>query len=202
MAKNKGGVQLPRLPRLEETADFARRALGLCTSDHAASGVVEVVADAGGAGGGHDGRVRPHQPLVQRRLVGRVGASWPRRRRHTHLEGLVYEEELLVFVHSAEVELEELRLLRDQRDRLSPREHIGPHGMEQRLEPGCGALRVIGRAMLEEGRVLLGCRSELLQLRVHALLDFASGVEAAQEHRSCPALRPARLLEAERSGLL
>jgi len=56
--------------------------------------------------------------------------------------------------------------------------------------------------MLEEGRVLLGCRSELLQLRVHALLDFASGVEAAQEHRSCPALRPARLLEAERSGLL
>jgi len=35
--------------------------------------------------------------------------------------------------------------------------------------------------MLEEGRVLLGCRSELLQLRVHALLDFASG--AAQEHR-------------------
>ena len=52
-----------------------------------------------------------------------------------------------------------------------------------RLEPGGGALRVIGRAMLEEGRVLLGCRSELLQLRVHALLDFASGVEAAQEHR-------------------
>ena len=37
--------------------------------------------------------------------------------------------------------------------------------------------------MLEEGRVLLGCRSELLQLRVHALLDFASGVEMAQEHR-------------------
>ena len=65
-------------------------------------------------------------------------------------------------------------------------------------------MRVIGKvhAMLEEGRVLLGCRSELLQLRVHALLDFASGVEAAQEHRSCPALRPARLLEAERSGLL
>ena len=47
------------------------------------------------------------------------------------------------------------RLLRDQRDRLSPREHTGPHGMEQRLEQGGGALRVIGRAMLEEGRVLL-----------------------------------------------
>ena len=31
------------------------------------------------------------------------------------------------------------------------------------------------------GPCLLGCRSELLQLRVHALLDLASG--AAQEHR-------------------
>ena len=46
--------------------------------------------------------------------------------------------------------------------------------------------------MLEEGRVLLGCRSELLQLRVHALLDFASGVEAAQEHRLTGALAPVK----------